>query len=49
MEIIFIVIVIDFLLFFLLGIIILFIELFIKNKWILVYENDFKNFKNVIW
>lgn len=47
MEIIFIVIVIDFLLFFLLGIIILFIELFIKNKWI--YENDFKNFKNVIW
>lgn len=33
----------------LLGIITLSTESSTKNKWILVYENDFKNFKNATW
>lgn len=32
-----------------LGIITLSTESSTKNKWILVYENDFKNFKNATW
>lgn len=32
-----------------LGIITLSTESSTKNKWILVYENDFENFKNATW